>query len=37
MGGIAEYTSDIIQLCEYNGYDSILIESVGLGIYNATM
>lgn len=31
LGGIAEHTSDIIELCEYAGYDIIIIESVGVG------
>ena len=31
LGGIAEYTSDIILLCEAAKYDVIIVESVGLG------
>jgi LAO/AO transport system kinase len=31
LGGIAEHTADVIELCEYAGYDLIIVESVGLG------
>jgi len=31
LGGIAEYTSDIILLCEAAQYDVVIVESVGLG------
>ena len=31
LGGIAEYTCDINNLCENSGYDTVLIESVGVG------
>ena len=31
LGGIAEYTTDVITLCESSGYDTILVESVGVG------
>lgn len=31
LGGIAEYTTDVITLCEASGYDTILVESVGVG------
>jgi LAO/AO transport system kinase len=31
LGGIAEKTSDVITLCEYAGYDLIIVETVGLG------
>lgn len=31
LGGIAEHTNDIISLCEYSGYDVVIVESVGLG------
>lgn len=31
LGGIAEHTQDVVSLCECAGYDTIMIESVGLG------
>eukprot|EP01034_Spumella_vulgaris_P029424 gene29424-36478_t len=31
LGGIAEHTADVITLCEYAGYDVVIVESVGLG------
>jgi len=31
LGGVAEYTCDIITLCESSGVDTVLIESVGVG------
>jgi LAO/AO transport system kinase len=31
LGGIAEHTADVIELCEYSGYDTVIVESVGLG------
>eukprot|EP01041_Mallomonas_annulata_P002497 gene2497-4854_t len=31
LGGITHATPNIIQLCEYAGYDFIIVESVGLG------
>ena len=32
LGGVAEYTCDIITLCESSGVDTVLIESVGVGM-----
>lgn len=31
LGGIAEHTSEVIQLCEFGNYDVVIVESVGLG------
>jgi LAO/AO transport system kinase len=31
LGGLAQYTNDVILLCEACGYDIVLVESVGLG------
>eukprot|EP01039_Chlorochromonas_danica_P010606 gene10606-11752_t len=31
LGGIAEHTSDVITLCEAAGFDTVIVESVGLG------
>lgn len=31
LGGIAEHTSDVITLCEAASYDTVIIESVGIG------
>lgn len=31
LGGIAEHTSDVVTVCESTGYDTIIVESVGLG------
>jgi LAO/AO transport system kinase len=31
LGGIAEHTSDVINLCESAGFDRVIVESVGLG------
>jgi LAO/AO transport system kinase len=31
LGGIAEHTVDVVELCEYAGYDIVIVESVGLG------
>ena len=31
LGGLAQYTNDVILLCEACGYDIILVETVGLG------
>jgi LAO/AO transport system kinase len=31
LGGIAEHTSDVILLCESAGFDTVIVESVGLG------
>ena len=31
LGGIAEHTSDVINLCECAGFDVVIVESVGLG------
>jgi LAO/AO transport system kinase len=31
LGGIAEHTSDVINLCEFAGYNIVIVESVGLG------
>jgi LAO/AO transport system kinase len=31
LGGIAEYTSDVVSVCESAGYDTVIVESVGLG------
>lgn len=31
LGGIAEHTSDVILLCEAAGFDTVIVESVGLG------
>ena len=31
LGGIAEHTSDVVSLCESGGYDTVIVESVGLG------
>ncbi len=31
LGGIAEHTADVISLCEAAGYNTVIVESVGLG------
>jgi LAO/AO transport system kinase len=31
LGGIAEHTSDVISLCEFTGFNIVIVESVGLG------
>ena len=31
LGGIAEHTSDVVLLCESAAYDTVIVESVGLG------
>jgi LAO/AO transport system kinase len=31
LGGIAEHTADVVSLCESGGYDTVIVESVGLG------
>ena len=31
LGGLAQYTNDVILLCEACGYDIVLVETVGLG------
>ena len=31
LGGLAAYTSDVIQLCTHAGYDLVIVETVGLG------
>jgi len=31
LGGIAEHTSDVISLCEAAGFNTVIVESVGLG------
>mmetsp|Transcript_11383 Transcript_11383/g.22264 ORF Transcript_11383/g.22264 Transcript_11383/m.22264 type:complete len:431 (-) Transcript_11383:517-1809(-) len=31
LGGVAQHTNDVILLCEAAGFDTVLVESVGLG------
>jgi len=31
LGGIALNTSEVISLCEHAGYDTVIIETVGVG------
>ena len=31
LGGVAEHTSDLVMLCEAAGYDTVIVETVGLG------
>ncbi len=31
LGGIAEHTADVISLCEFAGFNVVIVESVGLG------
>ena len=31
LGGLAQYTNDVVLLCEACGYDIVLVETVGLG------
>lgn len=31
LGGVAQHTNDIVLLCEGAGYDTVIVESVGLG------
>mgnify|MGYP003879173351 CR=1 FL=1 len=31
LGGVAEHTSEVVQLCEAAGHDVVVVESVGLG------
>ena len=31
LGGVAQHTSEVVQLCEAGGHDVIIVESVGLG------
>ena len=31
LGGVAQYTHDVIQLCQSAGYGTVIVETVGLG------
>ena len=31
LGGVAQYTYDVVQLCQSAGYGTVIVETVGLG------